>query len=200
MSSSRGLDPALGVADPLGLGQGDRAFEDVERRARVAPGQVDEVVEGLVGEVHPARRPELAREAALRVGERPPDDRRRPARRQRLEAPDAQPRQQRRVDLEVGVLGRRADEGDRAVLDVGQQGVLLGLVEAVDLVDEQDGPAAVERSARSCGAGDDRARTSATPLMTADSVVEPGADRTGEQPGEARLAGPRRAPQQQRAR
>ena len=32
-----------------------------------------------------------------------------------------------------------ADQGDRAVLDRRQQGVLLGLVEAVNLVDEEDG-------------------------------------------------------------
>src|SRR4029077_19701712 len=46
--------------------------------------------------------------------------------------------QQRRVDLEVGVLGRRADEGDDSLLDTGKERVLLRLVEAVDLVEEQD--------------------------------------------------------------
>ena len=38
----------------------------------------------------------------------------------------------------------RADEHDRAVLDVGEQHVLLGLVEAVNLVDEEDGPHAAQ--------------------------------------------------------
>ena len=47
-------------------------------------------------------------------------------------------------DLEVGVLGRRADERDRAVLDVRQQRVLLGLVEAMDLVEEEDRARAVQ--------------------------------------------------------
>ncbi len=46
--------------------------------------------------------------------------------------------EQRGVDLEGGVLGRRADQGDGAVLDGRQEGVLLALVEAVDLVDEQE--------------------------------------------------------------
>ena len=57
--------------------------------------------------------------------------------RQRLQPEHAQARQQRRVDLEIGVLGGRADQRDRAVLDLRQQRVLLRLVEAVDLVEEQ---------------------------------------------------------------
>ena len=64
---------------------------------------------------------------------------------ERLEPPHAQARQERRVDLEVRVLGRRADQRDGAVLDVRQERVLLALVEAVDLVDEQDRAAALER-------------------------------------------------------
>src|SRR3546814_20329120 len=47
-------------------------------------------------------------------------------------------RQQRRVHLEEGVLGGRADEGDEAALDDGEQGVMLRLAEAVHLVEEQD--------------------------------------------------------------
>ena len=45
---------------------------------------------------------------------------------------------QRRVDLEERVLGRRADERQRAVFDRRQERVLLRLGEAVDLVEEQD--------------------------------------------------------------
>ena len=44
----------------------------------------------------------------------------------------------------VGILRRGADEDDRAVLDPGQQRILLGLVEAVHLVDEEDGALVVE--------------------------------------------------------
>src|SRR5699024_6412504 len=50
--------------------------------------------------------------------------------------------QQRGDHREVRVLRGRGDERDPAVLDAGQQGVLLGLREAVDLVDEQYGLAA----------------------------------------------------------
>ena len=49
-------------------------------------------------------------------------------------------RQECRVDLEVRVLRRRADQGQQPVLDTRQQRILLGLVEPVDLVEEQDRP------------------------------------------------------------
>ena len=52
-------------------------------------------------------------------------------------------REQRRDDLEGRVLGGGADEGDQPAFDVVQEGVLLGLVEAVDLVDEEHRAAAV---------------------------------------------------------
>ena len=58
--------------------------------------------------------------------------------RQGIEAPDAHPRKQRGVHLEVRVLGRRADQRHQPLLDRGQQRVLLSLVEAVDLVEEED--------------------------------------------------------------
>ena len=58
----------------------------------------------------------------------------------RLEHVDAATREQRGDDLEGGILGGCADEADGAALDVGQEGVLLRLVEAVNLIDEEDGP------------------------------------------------------------
>lgn len=51
--------------------------------------------------------------------------------------------EQGRVDFEGGVFGGGADENDVAALDEGEKGVLLGLVEAVDFIDEQQGLAAV---------------------------------------------------------
>ena len=51
-------------------------------------------------------------------------------------------RQQRADQLEGRVLGRGADEDHGAVLDNGQKGVLLGAVEAVNLVDEEQGAVA----------------------------------------------------------
>ena len=45
-------------------------------------------------------------------------------------------------------MRRRADQDARAVLHVGQEDVLLGFVEAVDLVDEEDRAHAAELVAR----------------------------------------------------
>ena len=59
---------------------------------------------------------------------------------ERLEAVDARSREECVVHLERGVLGRRADEGEQAALDVRENRVLLRLIEAMDLVDEEDRP------------------------------------------------------------
>jgi hypothetical protein len=47
--------------------------------------------------------------------------------------------QQCTVQFKRGILGSGANENDRAIFHIGQKGILLGLVEAVCLVDEQDG-------------------------------------------------------------
>ena len=57
---------------------------------------------------------------------------------ERAEHVDATAGEERAVDLERRVLGGGADQHDGALLDVGQEGVLLRPVEAVDLVHEQD--------------------------------------------------------------
>ena len=64
-------DAAVRVADVLGLGERDGALEDVERRARVAAGEDDEVLEGVVGERDAAVGPERAGQPALLVGRAP---------------------------------------------------------------------------------------------------------------------------------
>ena len=58
----------------------------------------------------------------------------------RLEHQHTRARQQRRDQLERRVLGRRADQHDGAVFHDWQKGILLGAVEAVNLVDEEQGP------------------------------------------------------------
>ncbi len=82
-----------------------------------------------------------------------------------FEDEDPGPGQQRPDDLEIGVFGGGPDEGEEPFLHVGQQGVLLGLVEAVDFVDQQDGAAALRPASRR--ASSTTLRTSATPDMTA---------------------------------
>ena len=54
-----------------------------------------------------------------------------------LQHVDLAARQQRAVQLERGVLGGRADQRHRSRLHERQEAVLLGAVEAVDLVDEE---------------------------------------------------------------
>ena len=106
--------------------------------------------------------------------------------------------QQRRVDREERVLRRRPDQDDDAVLDVRQQHVLLGLVEAVDLVEEQDRPLAVGLRGRARAS----ASTSRTSLMPAATALS-GAKRLlvwlGDDVGQRRLAGAGRAVEDQRA-
>ncbi len=52
---------------------------------------------------------------------------------------DAAAGEQRGDDLEGRIFGGRADEADGAALDVGEEGVLLGLVEAMNFIDEESG-------------------------------------------------------------
>jgi hypothetical protein len=78
-------------------------------------------------------------------------------------------RQQRRVDLERRVLGGGADEGEQARFDMRQEGVLLGLVEAVHLVDEDQRAAARCRAA--LRGASTASRMSFTPASTADSTM-----------------------------
>ena len=77
-------------------------------------------------------------DAALGVGQRSPHQLGDLLGPERAQLVDLRAREQRGVDLEVRVLGGRPDQGHEAVLDRRQQSVLLGLVEAVDLVEEED--------------------------------------------------------------
>ena len=84
-----------------------------------------------------------APEAPFLVGQRPAQHQRELRGVQRLQHHDPGPGQEGGVDLEGRVLGGGPDEGHVAGLHVGEQRVLLPLVVAMDLVDEQHGAAAV---------------------------------------------------------
>ena len=113
-----------------------------------------------------------------------------PAQHQHLAA-----RQQRAVQREGRVLGGGADQRDRAGLHHGQKTVLLGAVEAVDLIDEQQRPLPcpppprrlVERALEVGDAGEHRRKL---------HEMQPRAG--GEQPGDGGLAAARRPPKDQR--
>ena len=104
-------------------------------------------------------------------------------------------RQQRGVQLEGRVLGGRPDQGDGAVLDHRQEAVLLGPVEAVHLVDEQQ---------RAAAAGPPPARQLELLLQVGDAGEhrrqrhELQVRVLGQQPGDGGLAAAGRAPQDAR--
>jgi hypothetical protein len=106
-------------------------------------------------------------------------------------------RQQRRVQLEARVFGRRTDQRDRAVLDIGKKAVLLRAIEAVDLVDEQQGALACARGGPGFGEHFLQVGDARKDRRDGDEAK---ADRIGEQARDARLAGARRAPQDHRSK
>src|SRR5581483_7343997 len=123
--------PAAAVARAGGQHGG---LERIQRDARVAADGGRERRQRVVIDLHAERA-----EAALRVLQRVAQDALDVLRLELLQREDARAREQRADHFERWVLGRRADERNRAVLDERQDRVLLRLVESVDLVDEQDG-------------------------------------------------------------
>jgi hypothetical protein len=101
---------------------------------------------------------------------------------ERFERDHAAAGEERGDDAERGVLRRRADQRDRASLDVGEQRVLLRLVQAVDLVDEEQ--RAQSRPAR----GLDRLADLGHPRRHRRERYEPGIRLLAEDPGQRRLA------------
>src|SRR5690606_22461639 len=59
--------------------------------------------------------------------------------RKALEGQHLRTGKKRGVELETGIFRGRADENDRAVFHHRQEAVLLGAVEAMDFIDEQQG-------------------------------------------------------------
>jgi hypothetical protein len=137
---------------------------------------------------------ETAREATVLVRQRPPDHGTHLVVGQWLQPPDTKAGQEGRVDLEVRVLGGRTNERHGAVFDVRQESVLLGLVEAMDLVDEQDRAPAVERQPILCFRDQRPDLGDARHDRGQGGELRP--DRIGEQSCEARLAGARWPPQE----
>ena len=122
----------VGVDRTLTRGGGrGRDLECGERATSVAIGGCGQQVHGLVTRRDAAREPALIRERAA-------DQRTDGLGIERAQHEHACARQERRVHLEAGVLGGRSDQHDVAALDMREERVLLRLVEAVDLVDEQD--------------------------------------------------------------
>ena len=197
--------PLRGLADRLGRearrARRARAASAVRSRAatsrmfsavRASPSESATIAATASGSTSSPRRPRPRSGSPTR----PADDRLELRLGQALEHVHAAAREERRDHLEGRVLGRRADQGHGAALDVRQERVLLGLVEAVDLVDEEDRALAAEREALR-GLGDE-----APDLLDAgEHGGERGEVRLGvrrEQGGERRLPGARRSPEDHR--
>ena len=166
-----------------------RDLECIQRQPGIATGSLGERGTRLIGDRSRFR---------YHAAHGPIDQQGHISRLQRLEAKQRRPRDQRRVDLEERVLGRGPHQNHHAGLYARQQGVLLRLVEAVDLVEKQDGASLVllqtvlrlgQHLADVLDAGVDRGQW-----------LERGVGLGGYESGKGRLAGPRRSPQNHRQR
>ena len=160
--------------------------------ARVAVRVHRDRVDGLVVDRHRL----AGRDRGPTSEQRAVQDARDFVRRQPAEHEHLRTGEQRRVDLERRVLGGRADQHDVARLDPRQERVLLRLVEAVDLVDEHDRPAA-GGPPDALGLGHHVADFLDARQHRAERD-EPRLGRVGDDAGERRLARARRAPQDDR--
>ena len=111
---------------------------------------------------------------------------------ERLELEKERTGNKRRVNVKIGVFGGYADKRDDAPFDVGQQGVLLGVVEVVDLVEKEDrlfsGSCAADRLACSM-----IFRISATPIDDGVRLFEMRIGLACDDAGQGAFARPRRA-------
>ncbi len=180
----------IDVPDALGIGWGGcrRQLQGVQRHAGIAVGHGDEVFHCVR-----RRRDVLGAQSPLRVGQ---GSAHQPFYRrivQRFQPEDPTARQQSGVDGEARILGGRADEREEAAFHDGQHGILLRLIEAVNLVHEQD------RAPVAGGAS--RARSISRPPQLGHAGGD-GADpdelrlrHPGDHCGQGRLTAPRRPPQ-----
>ena len=188
----RGL--RVGEGDHAATGFGGEGRGDLERGERVtgvALGAVGEVDEGVVVDLEV-----LVAEATLLVGEGTAQERPQVVDAQRLEPEERGARQQRAGEREERVLGGGADQDEQPFLHVREQRVLLGPVEAVHLVEEEDGAATLLAHAGAGALGD------------LAHVLDPGRDRrqrlerlagrAGDEAGDGGLAGAGRSPEDHR--
>ena len=122
-----------GIETTGGGGRCRRELEQVERDARVAVRVAGHRCQRLLIHLQIERT-----ESASAILERASQDGDDTVGAERLQHVDFRPGEQRGIHLERRVLRRRADEHDVAGFHAGEEGVLLRLVETMNLVDEQD--------------------------------------------------------------
>ncbi len=172
--------------DALGGGGRDGELEDLERRTRIAACARGE------------EREDLGRRLGVERCRPASEDHDQLLLRQRGQLDHRAAREQRRVHLEVRVLGGRPDERDEPVLDGVEDGVLLCLVEAVDLVDEEDRPELV--AAQSVARSRDHGPDVVDARRHGGDLLEGGTGPLGDDAGDRRLSGARRPEEDHRRR
>ena len=115
-----------------------RQFQGIEQAAGIAAGHIEQVVGGGV-----ADRDRAVAVAHLGILKGPLEQLAQVRSLEGLEPKQARAAHQRLVDFKKWVFGGGTDQRDGAVLDPGEQGVLLGTVETVHLIDEQGGAQAM---------------------------------------------------------
>ena len=164
-----------------------RQLQGAQGPAGVSPGHARQVVQGLSGNLGFTRP-----QPPVFIPQSPPQDSADVCLGERLEDEDPGPGQERPDNLEIGVFGGGPHQGDQPFLHVRQQGVLLGLVEPVDLVDQDHGagplalvaPGFLHHPPQVGHPGHHRAQ--------ADKVA---VEDRGHNPGQGSLAAPRGAPE-----
>ncbi len=111
------------------IGHGKHRLDGVERLAGIASGKPDQKIPVVDDRFH-------GRDQGI-VLQRPADNGLDVGIVESAKGIDLHPAHERRIDLEGRVLGRRAYQHDRSLLDRMEQGILLGLVESVYLVYEK---------------------------------------------------------------
>ena len=129
-----------------GNGGAHQGFERVVGGAGVAVGENGDALENAGG-----GRDLFAAQAAVFVGESPAEQADNFFVAERLQRVDAGAGEQGRDHFKGRIFGGGADQGDGSSLDVGEKSVLLGLVEAMHLIDEYDG--ALSQAMRVLGGG-----------------------------------------------
>ena len=173
-----------------GLEQPGRELQHVEGAARIAVGRACDQLQrpGLDGELRRA-------ETAFAVGERRLLERDQVFRGKCAQHVHPRARQQRAHHLEGRVLGGCADERERAVLEKRQERVLLHLVEAVYLVEEQQRRATLARP--HCARGFDRGADILHARHDGRQRDELRVGGLRDEPRQRRLAAARRTPEDQ---
>ena len=186
-ASDRRFDECQVDRPPLRLIRGDgELFDQIDEPPSVAVGIADNGVAGRL----------LERGVRHRRGKRPIEQLLQVFGLQRFEHVYLGAREQGAVDLERRIFGCRADEGQQSAFDEGQERVLLRLVEAVHLVDEQDRMAPRLRQRR-LGARDGIANVLDAGKHRGEGD-EIGVERRRHQPRQGGLARARRAPEDHR--